>query len=99
MVISAPRFVLLTAFLPVFLNAASLSSVLSRTGLVRTDTIRLRNLDTSHQYSFLYALKSPRLSPAARVEVEIVQGSDLLATKILHAGDADFYTQLRLPKA
>jgi len=57
-------------------------------------------LDPNSQYSLLYSLTSlTGLGRDARVEVEVRQGNAVLASKTLHAGDADYYTQFRVPKA
>ena len=79
--------------------AVSLPEIQQKSGPVRTESIPLRGLDSSHQYSLLYSLTSLRdLGRNARVQVEVVQGDAILASKILHAGDADFYTQFRVPE-
>jgi hypothetical protein len=64
---------------------------------VRTETIAIRSLDPAQQYSFLYSL-SPlhALGPDARIRIELRQGDRLLASKTLHTGDPDYYTQFRV---
>ncbi|HEV8147069.1 MAG TPA: hypothetical protein VGP79_11840, partial [Bryobacteraceae bacterium] len=48
---------------------------------------------------FLYSLTSlTGLAHDARVEVEVRQGATVLASKTLHAGDPDYYTQFRVPQ-
>src|SRR5258708_1333621 len=80
------------------ISAASLPVLLSRTGSVHTETITLKALDSEHQYSVLYSIGPLRtLSPDARVSVEVRQGQSILASKTLHSGDADYYTQFRVP--
>src|SRR5260370_5644534 len=79
-------------------SAAQLPIVLSRTGHVRTETVTLKALDPEHQYSVLYSIGPLRnLSPDAGVIVEVRQGQSTLASKTLHSGDADYYTQFRVP--
>src|SRR5260370_13573715 len=79
-------------------SAASLPVVLSRTGSVRSETVTLKALDAEHQYSVLYSIGPLRnLSSDARVVVEVRQGQSILASKTLHSGDADYYTQFRVP--
>src|SRR6266851_4504071 len=79
-------------------SAASLPVILSRTGSVRTETVTLKGLDPDHQYSVLYSITPLRnLGPDARVIVEVRQGQSILASKTLHTGDADYYTQFRAP--
>ena len=57
-------------------------------------------LDPDSQYSVLYSLTSlTGLGPDARVEVEGRQENVVLASRTLHAGDADYYAQFRVPKA
>jgi hypothetical protein len=93
------RFSLSLILIPALLTAASLNQVLSRTGSVQSETIPLQHLIPQAQYSLLYSLSSLQLPPAARVNVELRQGSDLIAAKSLHAGDADYYTQFRVSRA
>ena len=79
--------------------AASLTPVTSKTGAVRSETIPLPSLSAG-SYSLLYSVSPLReLGPASRVEVEFRQGAALLASKTLHAGDADYYTQFRVPQS
>jgi len=78
-------------------NGAGIVALKSQTGVVRTETIALPGLDTKHQYSFLYSLRSLRdLTPETRVVIEIRQGTALLAAKTLHLGDPDYYTQFHV---
>jgi hypothetical protein len=78
--------------------AASLPVILSRTGSVRTETVTLKALDPEHQYSLLYSVGPLRnLGANAKIVVEVRQGQAVLASKTLHAGDADYYTQFRVP--
>src|SRR5437773_6356749 len=79
------------------LSAASLPVVLSRNGSVRTETVTLKALDPAHQYSILYSISPLRnLGPEVRVVVDVRQGQAILASKTLHSGDADYYTQFRV---
>lgn len=79
------------------LSAASLPVALSRTGSVRAETVTLKALDPEHQYSLLYSISPLRsLGPDARIVVAVRQGQAILASKTLHSGDADYYTQFRV---
>src|SRR5215471_13342060 len=79
--------------------AASLHEITKQSGPVRTLDIRLNHMDVQHQYSLLYSISAlDSLGPDARVTVEIAQGEVILGAKTLHAGDADFYTQFRVPQ-
>jgi hypothetical protein len=78
-------------------NAAELSVVTAKTAAVRSETITLRDLRPQNQYSFLYSLSS--LRELSAVAIEIRQGDALLASKTLHVGDPDYYTQFRVPHA
>ena len=89
-----PRSVLLAAMLPV-LYGASLPAVLTRSGSVKTETVQLTGLDTSHQYSLLYSV-APLRAFTGQVRIAVVQGSNTLVSKTLHEGDPDFYTQFRV---
>jgi len=93
------RVAVLLAVLCAMGAAASLTPVTSKTGAVRSETIPLPVLSAG-SYSLLYAVSPLReLGPAARVEVELRQGATVLASKTLHAGDADYYTQFRVPQS
>src|SRR3954452_3072137 len=82
--------------LPCCAAVQSLPVVASKSGTVRTESIPLNQLNPARQYSVLYSLSSLRMSPTARLSVEIAQGPVILASKILHSGDPDFYTQFRI---
>ena len=72
--------------------------VISRTAAVTTETIPLKSLNAQSQYSLLYSLNSlAALTSETRIKV-VRQGAAVLAAKTLHAGDADFYTQFRVPR-
>ncbi|HYO82233.1 MAG TPA: hypothetical protein VES20_12580, partial [Bryobacteraceae bacterium] len=77
----------------------SLPVIESRSGAVRTESVQLRGLATEQQYSLLYSISPRAALTDGTVRVEIVQGTNRVAGKTLHAGDADFYTQFRLPTA
>jgi hypothetical protein len=78
----------------------SLNTMARRSGPVAEMSVPLVALDPNSQYSLLYSLTSlTGLGRDARVEVEVRQGNAVLASKTLHAGDADYYTQFRVPKA
>ena len=60
----------------------------------------LMGLGTGNPYSILYSLRSLRdLTAETLVEVEVRQGNLLLASKTLHQGDPEYYTQFRVPHA
>lgn len=81
-------------------SAAEIATIERKTGAVKSETIELKSLNPRNQYGFLYSLKSLReLTGESQVEVEVRQGSALLASKTLHAGDPDYYTQFRVPHA
>lgn len=82
-----------------FTFAASVPVVTHKTGPISSGAFELPELDRAHQYSLLYSVSSLRsLGPDARVIVELRQGSAVLAAKTLHTGDADYYTQFRVPR-
>jgi len=79
---------------------ASSNTMVRRSGPVADLSVPLVALDPSSQYSVLYSLTSlTGLGPDARVEVQVRQGNAVLASKTLHGGDADYYTQFHVPKA
>src|SRR6185436_8834914 len=81
-------------------GTASLNTMVRRRGPVAALRVPLAALEPDSQYSLLYSLTSlTGLGPDARVDVEVRQGNTVLASKTLHAGDADYYTQFRVPKA
>jgi hypothetical protein len=85
--------------IPLLTLAAPLPVLVSRTGAVRSEVIPLMALDPEHQYSLLYSIDSPgKLALDTRIAVELRQGEAVLASKTLHAGDADYYTQFRVPR-
>ncbi len=78
-------------------NAAELSTLLKKDGAVRTETVFLADLSAQNQYSLLYSIGTLRqLTPESRVQVEVRQDGALLASKTLHLGDPDYYTQFRV---
>ena len=94
------RIAILVLLLASATDAASLNTVIRRSGSIAGMSVPLNAVDTSSQYSLLYSLDSlSGLGPDARVEVEVRQGNAVLASKTLHAGDADYYTQFRVLKA
>src|SRR5215471_8342530 len=81
-------------------GTASLNTMVRRSGPVADLSVPLVALNPDSQYSVLYSLTSlTGLGPDARVEVEVRQGNAVLASKTLHAGDADYYVQFRVPTA
>ena len=61
--------------------------------------VELPHLSAGSQYSFLYSLDSLRgLEMDTRVDVSVRQGGEVLLQKTLHAGDADLYSQFRVPR-
>lgn len=94
------RVALGLALLPWIGMSAALIPVTTKTGAVATETVAIRNLVPAAAYSMLYSISPLQsLGPQALVEIEIRQDQALLASKTLHAGDADFYTQFRVPRA
>lgn len=94
------KLAFLLAALPWIGNAASLTTLVTKSGAVQTESVALPTLTPEASYSVLYSVAPLKgLGPAARIDVEIRQGATVLASKTLHAGDADFYTQFRVPQA
>lgn len=85
--------------LPLAASAASLTALVNKTGPVQSETIVLPDLGPASQYSLLYSVSPLRdFGPNARVTIEVRQGDAILASKILHAGDPDYYVQFRVPR-
>src|SRR5215467_8427770 len=81
-------------------GAPSPNTMVRRSGPVADLSVPLVGLEPGSQYSVLYSLTSLNgLGLDARVEVEVRQGNAVLASKTLHAGDADYYTQFRVSEA
>lgn len=81
-------------------KAGEISILTQKTGAVRCESATLAGLGTNNRYSLLYSLRSLRdLTAETRVEVEVRQGDAVLASKTLHEGDPDYYTQFRVPHA
>src|SRR5262245_27118656 len=81
-------------------GTASLNTMVRRSGSLADLSVPLVGLNPDSQYSVLYSLTSlTGLGPDTRVEVEVRQGNAVLASKTLHAGDADCYVQFRVWKA
>jgi hypothetical protein len=94
------RVALGLALLPWIGMSAALIPVATKTGAVATETIAIPNLTPAAAYSILYSISPLQsLGPQSLIEIEVRQGAAVLATKTLHAGDADFYTQFRVPRA
>jgi hypothetical protein len=86
--------------IPALGAAASLTTLVHSAGAVHSETIALKALTQSASYSLLYSVDSlAGLGPAARIDLELRQGAAVLASKTLHAGDADYYTQFRVPQS
>jgi hypothetical protein len=77
--------------------ANPLTVVLAKAGAVQSERVPLKNIEPGYQYSVLYSLDSlDGIGPKARVTVEVRQGGEVLVSKVLHAGDADLYSQFRV---
>ena len=77
-------------------HPVSLPRVLARSGAVVSASIPIKALDAKHQYGLLYSISPLRDEDRkATVKVEVLQGVRTLASKTLHTGDPDFYTQFR----
>ncbi|MCW5965968.1 MAG: hypothetical protein KIT83_18155 [Bryobacterales bacterium] len=91
---------LLVALPAVAQRGVQLPVELERTAALRSETIEINGLSRESQYSLLVSADSlAGLQDDARVAVQLVQGAVILAAKTLHTGDADFYTQFRVPSA
>lgn len=84
----------------VFGAGAQPTIVLTKTGAVHSETIALKDLAAQASYSLLYSIGPLRgISEAGRVELEVRQGTAILASKTLHAGDPDYYARFRARQA
>jgi len=80
-------------------SAAPLATLVTKTGPVHSEAIALPILNSASQYSLLYSVSPLRdFGPGARMQIELRQGDAILASKILHAGDPDYYVQFRVPR-
>jgi hypothetical protein len=89
------RFAFLLSF-SIAAIAAPPAVILTKNGAIHSETIALKELSPAASYSLLYSIGPLRgLGDAARVEIELRQGTAVLAAKTLHAGDPDYYTRFR----
>ena len=80
-------------------NPYSLTSVLRKSGPVRSGLIRIPGLKASTPYSLLLSIRTPRVFGSdSRVIVDLKQGGAELLHKTLHLGDPDFYALFHVPK-
>src|SRR5262249_12882112 len=94
--VASLRLGFLTAALSLLGTAAPPTVILTKNGAVHTEGMALPALAKNASYSVLYSIGPLRgLSETGRVEVELKQGTAILATKTLHAGDPDYYTRFR----
>src|SRR5579862_7794907 len=81
-------------------RAVTLPVVLSRTGPIRSETVKLKDLSPGDQYSLLYSISDlSDISPDTRIALELRQGTAVLSSKTLHLGDPDYYFQFRVAHA
>jgi hypothetical protein len=70
----------------------SVVQVKAESGEIHTGTISLPRLEPGRAYTFLFSVASPAsFSSDSRLEVTLTQSGQVLASKMLHAGDPDFY--------
>jgi HEAT repeats len=70
----------------------SLPQILSKSGPVRTESLKVSALNPGKTYSLLFSINSPaELQPDSRIEVTLRDGAVVLVTKTLHLGDPDLY--------
>jgi hypothetical protein len=80
-------------------HAYSLPEILSKSGPVRTERVRVPALNPAKTYSLLFSISSPAaLSPDTRIEVTLADGAIVLASKTLHLGDPDFYAPFHVDR-
>lgn len=73
--------------------------VLSKTGNVRDEIVRLPKLSPEKNYSLFFAIDSlEALKPDSKVDVELRTGETVLVRKTLHIGDSDLYAPFHVSK-
>src|ERR1700735_5703683 len=66
-------------------HAYSLPEIVSKSGLLRTEALRVPALNPAKTYSILFSINSPAaLSPDSRIEVTLADGGAVIASKTLH---------------
>ncbi len=69
----------------------------SKSGEIRSGNVALPHLAAGHGYTLLFSVASPAsLTADSRLEVTLADGTRILASKTLHAGDPDFYVPFHL---
>ncbi len=77
----------------------SVHEVLSKSGAVQTQAIRLPALDSGKTYSILFSIDSAAtLQPESRIEVTLIDGEAAIVSKTLHLGDPDFYAPFHVSR-
>jgi hypothetical protein len=77
----------------------SVHEVLSKSGAVQTQAIRLPALDSGKNYSILFSIDSAAaLQPESRIEVTLLDGGAAIVSKTLHLGDPDFYAPFHVSR-
>jgi hypothetical protein len=78
----------------------SVPQILVRSGLLRSQLIRLPALNPSRTYTLLFSSDSAAtLGPESRIEITLGDGGTVLAAKTLHLGDPDFYAPFNVRRA
>ena len=84
---------------PAWAPQTALSEVISQTGQIRSKSVRLPTLRAPATYSLLFSVKAPDvLTPDVRILLTLRDGASVLATKVLHAGDPDFYAPFHMSR-
>ena len=74
--------------------------ILVKSGLLRSQLIRLPALNPARTYTLLFSIDSAAaLGPESRIEITLGDAGTVLATKTLHLGDPDFYAPFNVGQA
>src|SRR4051812_44840947 len=78
----------------------SVEQIAAKSGDIHTGNISLPRLTPGHRYTLLFSVAAPStLAADSRLQLTLADGSGVLASKTLHAGDPDFYTPFQVSQA
>jgi hypothetical protein len=78
----------------------SVEQVTAKAGAIRNGAVQLPAMSPGRTYTLLFSVTTPASFTAdSRLEVSVIEGGRTLATKTLHAGDPDFFTNFHVSKS
>jgi hypothetical protein len=90
---------LCSSFSPAWAQRNAVTEVISKTGPIHSESIRLPTLRAPATYSLLFSVKAVEvLTPDVRIQVTLADRDAVLVTKVLHAGDPDVYVPFHVSR-